>query len=250
MSVGADVGWPLTDFFENVLLWTAGAASSTTSSPTERPPGIPMRSRPRFETMAELWQEDWVVGGLQGLASVTFTESATQLVTEPAGFMFEGDFVAGQITVQEVGEIGTDADFVPFPAIGDGTAGENVIVGGDFPVLLNDSKAGQALMAYLASAEAQEIWVTEGGFLRRTPPWTVCAPRRRDPSGRRAGPGSRVDPVRSQRPRAARASATEGQGPRSSPTSCRTLTTWTAPRPPSRPRPTDPVCGDMSTPGR
>ena len=127
--------------------------------------------------------------------------------------MFEGDFVAGQITVQEVGEIGTDADFVPFPAIGDGTAGENVIVGGDFPVLLNDSKAGQALMAYLASApRPRRSGSPRAGSSRRTPPWTAPAPRRRDPSGRRAGPGSRVDPVRSQRPRAARAGATEGQG--------------------------------------
>jgi alpha-glucoside transport system substrate-binding protein len=164
VSVGADVGWPLTDFFENVLLWTAGGefydqlANGEASWDSEE-------VKTALETMAEVWQEDWVVGGLQGAASATFTESATQLVTEPSGFMFEGDFVAGQITGEEVGEIGTDADFVPFPAIGDGSAGENVIVGGDFPVLLNESEAGQALMAYLASAEAQEIWVTEGGFL-------------------------------------------------------------------------------------
>jgi alpha-glucoside transport system substrate-binding protein len=164
VSVGADVGWPLTDFFENVLLWTAGGefydqlADGEASWDSDE-------VKTALETMAEVWQDDWVVGGLDGAASTTFDVSATQLVTEPAGFLFEGDFVAGQITGEEVGEIGTDADFVPFPAVGDGAAGDNVIIGGDFPVLLKDSEAGQALMAYLASAEAQEIWVAEGGFL-------------------------------------------------------------------------------------
>ena len=120
VSVGADVGWPLTDFFENVLLWTAGGefydqlANGEASWDSDE-------VKTALETMAEVWQDDWVVGGLErcGVHRAS-TESATQLVTEPAGFLFEGDFVAGQITGEEVGEIGTDADFVPFPAIGDG----------------------------------------------------------------------------------------------------------------------------------
>lgn len=165
ISIGADVGWPLTDWFENVLLWTAGPEfynDLATGAAAWDSPEV----RSALEALSEVWRDEWVVGGLQGAASTTFSESATQLVTEPAGFMFEGDFVAGQITGEEVGEIGVDADFVAFPAIGDeGSAGDRLILGGDFPVLFNDTEAGQALMQFLASAEAQEIWAAEGGFL-------------------------------------------------------------------------------------
>ena len=164
LSIGADVGWPLTDWFENVLLLTAGGDFYDQLATGEADWDSP-EVRTALETLAEVWQDQWVDGGLSGAAATTFDESATRLVTEPTGFLFEGDFVAGIITGEEVGEIGTDVDFVPFPAIGDGEPGDQVILGGDFPVLLTDSEAGQALMAFLATAEAQEIWASEGGFL-------------------------------------------------------------------------------------
>jgi ABC-type glycerol-3-phosphate transport system substrate-binding protein len=60
-------------------------------------------------------------------------------------------------------EPGTGYDVFPFPAIGD--SGENVVVGGgDSLVMFKDSPAAQALVEYLASPEAAEIWVSRGGF--------------------------------------------------------------------------------------
>lgn len=164
LSIGADVGWPLTDWFENVLLWTAGGdfydqlANGEASWDAEEVTGA-------LEAISEVWRDEWLVGGTSEAAATAFGEGVTNLVTEPAGFTYEGDFVAGVLTGEGVAEVGTDVDFVPFPAIGGGEAGNQVIVGGDFPVLLNDSEAGQALMAFLASADAQEIWASEGGFL-------------------------------------------------------------------------------------
>lgn len=179
ISLGADVGWPLSDWFENVLLWTAGGefydqlATGEASWDSDE-------VRTALATLAEIWRGEFLVGGNEGAASTTFDDSATALLTEPTGFMFEGDFVAGVISGAEVGEIGTDFDFAPFPAViaegaaagGGGSgevlgqeAGDQLILGGDFPLLLGDSEAGQALMEFLASAEAQEIWVAEGGFL-------------------------------------------------------------------------------------
>ena len=37
--------------------------------------------------------------------------------------------------------------------------------GGDFAVLLADTEGGKALIEYLATPEAAEIWVAEGGFI-------------------------------------------------------------------------------------
>ena len=165
ISIGADVGWPLTDWFENVLLWTGGPDFYTQLA-TGEAAWDSEEVRSALESLSEVWRAEWIAGGLEGAASTTFPESVTQLVTGPTGFMYEGDFVAGVITGEQVGEIGTDVDFVPFPAIGDeGEAGARVVLGGDFPVLFEDTEAGQALMEYLATAEAQEIWAAEGGFL-------------------------------------------------------------------------------------
>lgn len=165
LSIGADVGWTLTDWFENVLLWTAGPEFYNQLIDGEAQ-WDSAEVRTALETMAQAWRDEWVVGGLQGAAATTFGESVSQLVTEPAAFLYEGDFVAGTLTGEGVGEVGTDVDFVPFPSIGDEVeAGDQLVLGGDFPVLLNDTEAGQALMEFLASAEAQEIWASEGGFL-------------------------------------------------------------------------------------
>jgi alpha-glucoside transport system substrate-binding protein len=102
LSVGADVGWPLTDWFENVLLLTAGGDFYDQLATGEAAWDAP-EVRTALETLAEVWRDEWLNGGLSGAASTTFDESATQLVTAPAGFLVEGDFVAGTITGEEVG---------------------------------------------------------------------------------------------------------------------------------------------------
>ena len=164
ISLGADVGWPLTDWFENVLLWTAGPEAYDQLANGELA-WTDEKVKTALTRLGEIWTGDFVLGGLATAASTSFDESITNTWTKPAGFLFEGDFVANNIRQEDVATVGEDADFVPFPAIGEGTAGDRVLLGGDFPVLFQDSEAGQALMAYLASAEAQEIWASEGGFL-------------------------------------------------------------------------------------
>ncbi|CAM5585701.1 sugar ABC transporter substrate-binding protein [Streptomyces badius] len=93
--------------------------------------------------------------------------------------VFEGDFVAVNIAQTEA-KIGTDAKVFPFPAVG---ADSPVVTGGDAAVALKDSKGAQALLTWLASADAAKIWAEAGGFispnksldLRRTP--TRCSAR-------------------------------------------------------------------------
>src|SRR5690606_39284112 len=53
------------------------------------------------------------------------------------------------------------SDLFPFPAVGDAPA---VVGGGDVAVAFTDTEATMALMSFLASPEAAEIWVAEGGF--------------------------------------------------------------------------------------
>ena len=76
--------------------------------------------------------------------------------------VFEGDFVAGNITSDTDAKIGTDAKVFPFPAVGDESP---VVSGGDVAVALKDGKGPQALLTFLASTDAAKIWAGAGGFI-------------------------------------------------------------------------------------
>ncbi|GAA3060863.1 hypothetical protein GCM10020000_49970 [Streptomyces olivoverticillatus] len=75
--------------------------------------------------------------------------------------VFEGDFAAANITGTKA-EIGTDAKVFPFPAVG---AGSPVVTGGDVGVALKDGQAAQALLTFLASSDAAQVWARQGGFV-------------------------------------------------------------------------------------
>lgn len=79
-----------------------------------------------------------------------------------AGTVFEGDFVAGNIASDGNSVVGENALFYEFPSI-DGSA-PSVVGGGDVAVSFTDDEATAALMEFLASPEAAEIWVPEGGL--------------------------------------------------------------------------------------
>ncbi len=165
VSVGADVGWPLTDWFENVYLRTAGGDMYDQLANHEIPWTDPSVIE-AMETLGEIWaEEDFLVGGSEGALQADFPTSVTQVFTDPpdGGTVMEGDFVAGVISGDTEATVGEDADFFPFPAIGESE--ESVLVGGDAAVLMQDTEAGRALIRYLASADAGAIWAELGGFI-------------------------------------------------------------------------------------
>jgi ABC-type glycerol-3-phosphate transport system substrate-binding protein len=163
LSVGGADGWTLTDWFENVYLRTAGPEMYDQLAEHEIP-WTDESVTSALETLAEVFQADFVAGGLDGAVQTDFTTSVTQVFAEEAAAtVFEADFVAGTITGDTEAELGTDADVFPFPEIeGSGNA---VVAGGDLAVLFSDSEAGRALIEYLGSPEAGEIWAEEGGFI-------------------------------------------------------------------------------------
>ena len=161
ISVGADVGWPLTDWFENVYLRTAGPDLYDQLANHEIP-WTDESVTQALEVMAQLWSSD----ALQpGGAQRSFPDSVTAVFgADPqAATVFEGDFVAGNITADGNSTVGENALFYDFPSI-DGSP-SSVVSGGDVAVQLVDDEATTALMKFLASPEAAEIWIPEGGLL-------------------------------------------------------------------------------------
>jgi ABC-type glycerol-3-phosphate transport system substrate-binding protein len=161
LSVGADVGWPLTDWFENVYLRAAGAAKYDQLTNHEIPWTDPSVID-ALTILSKLWSDTALLE--KGGAQRTFGDSVTEVFGDPpkAGTVYEGDFVAGNITSQTKSVIGTDAKFYDFPSING--SGPAVVGGGNAAVQLKDNKGAAALMTYLASPEAATIWVKLGGF--------------------------------------------------------------------------------------
>jgi ABC-type molybdate transport system substrate-binding protein len=163
-SIGAADGWVLTDWFENVYLRTAGAETYEKLASHEIE-WTDESVATALERLGEVWgNDDWVAGGASGALQTDFPTSVNQTFADPpdAATVYEGDFVSGIITEETQAELGADADFFEFPAI-DGSP-PSVVGAGDAAVLLTDNEAASALIAYLACAEAAEIWAKAGGF--------------------------------------------------------------------------------------
>lgn len=164
VSIGGADGWTLTDWFENVYIRSAGADAYDQLTRHEIP-WTDDSVKDALGVMAELMgDESLIAGGTRGALQTDFPTSVTQVFTDPpkAAIVYEGDFVAGVITGETDAQLGTDADFFDFPAI-DGSS-PAVVGGGDVAVLLTDSDAGKALIEFLATPEAGEIWAGLGGF--------------------------------------------------------------------------------------
>ena len=160
ISIGADVGWPLTDWFENVYLRTAGPEKYDQLTNHEIPWTDPSVTE-ALEVLATLWGTDLVESGAD---QRTFPESVTEVFgADPqAGTVYEGDFVAGNIADDGSSTVGENALFYDFPSVNDSEPA--VVGGGDVAVAFNDDEATSALMTYLASPASAEIWVPNGGL--------------------------------------------------------------------------------------
>lgn len=163
-SIGGADGWTLTDWFENVYLRTAGPEMYDKLAKHE----IPWTDPSVKEALTELGKvfggSNFIAGGASGALAADFPRSVTQVFTDPpkAAIVYEGDFVAGVITKETKAKLGEGADFFPFPEISG--SGPAIVGGGDVAVMMKDTEQGKALIEYLATPEAAEIWASEGGF--------------------------------------------------------------------------------------
>lgn len=163
-SIGVDAGWPLTDLFENIYLRQAGPEMYDRLA-EHKIPWTDQSVKDALRTMTQIiGDSENIVGGTSGALQTDFPTSVTNAFKEnPEGAtVIEGDFVAGEIEASTQAKPLTDYDVFEFPSI-DGS--EPVVVGGgDTIVMFKDTPASQALVEYLATPEAAEIWAERGGF--------------------------------------------------------------------------------------
>lgn len=171
---GTDDAWTLTDWFENVYLRTAGRERYQELARGEIRWTDPSVTH-ALERLAEIFaRPDWIVGGASGALQTTYEQSIDNVFADPerpaAAMVLEGDFVATR--AQDSVKLGVEARFFEFPAIessestivGVGGVAEPVDTGGDVAVLMNDDEHAKDLLRFLATPEAAEPWVRQGGF--------------------------------------------------------------------------------------
>lgn len=160
ISIGADVGWPLTDWFENVYLRTAGPEMYDQLTQHEIP-WTDDSVKEALEVLATLFDSDLVQ---DGGAQRDFPTSVGEVFgADPqAGTMYEGDFVAGEIAGLGEVTVGEGAQFFDFPSI---NGSESAVMGaGDVAVQFTDDEATSAFMKFLASPDSAEVWIPNGGL--------------------------------------------------------------------------------------
>jgi ABC-type glycerol-3-phosphate transport system substrate-binding protein len=162
IAVPAADGWPITDWFENVYLRVAGSDRYAQLAAHRLAWTDPTVVR-ALTVLADYFGTPDVIE--KGATQLTFTQAVADVFGEKpkAAMLYEGDFVAGEISKLGRARIGSDARLFNFPSI-DGSA-PAVVSAGDEAIQFRDSPGARALMAYLASPEAAKIWAQAGGFL-------------------------------------------------------------------------------------
>jgi alpha-glucoside transport system substrate-binding protein len=163
-SFGAADGWTLTDLFENLYARQAGPDKYKQLT-THDIPWTDASVKETLQTMADIFKDgDNIAGGIDGALQTDFPTSVSNVFANPpkAAMITEGDFVPGVVAGQTPAKPQTDFDFFDFPGSGD--TGNIVVGGGNEVIMFKDTPAARALVEYLASPEAGEIWAKRGGF--------------------------------------------------------------------------------------
>jgi alpha-glucoside transport system substrate-binding protein len=161
-SVGVDVGWPITDLFENLYLRVAGPEMYDQLTRHEIP-WTDQSVKDTLTLMADVVGDPGnIAGGTDGALQTDMERSVAKVFTESpeAAMVIIGDFAPG--VTETTLEPETGFNVFTFPSVED--SGPSVVGGGDIFVQFKDSPAADAFLEYLTTADAAAIWAERGGF--------------------------------------------------------------------------------------
>jgi alpha-glucoside transport system substrate-binding protein len=161
-SVGVDVGWPMTDLFENIYIRTAGPEMYDQLA-THAIPWTDQSVKDAMTIMADVVGDPAnMAGGTDGALQTEMPDSVAKVFTDSpeAAMVIIGDFAPG--VTETTLEPETGFDVFTFPSIED--SGPSVVGGGDLFVQFKDNPAAHAFMEYLTTPDAATIWAERGGF--------------------------------------------------------------------------------------
>jgi alpha-glucoside transport system substrate-binding protein len=161
-SVGVDVGWPMTDIFENIYIRTAGPEMYDQLANHEIP-WTDQSVKDALTLMQDIVGEsDNMVGGTEQAVQTEMPASVANVFNDPpkAAMVVLGDFAPAQGEYSLERETGYNV--FTFPSIEDSAPA--VVGSGDIFVKFRDSPAADAFLEYLTTPESAESWASSGGF--------------------------------------------------------------------------------------
>ncbi|TES86106.1 carbohydrate ABC transporter substrate-binding protein [Candidatus Aerophobetes bacterium] len=167
LESGAASGWPGTDWIEDIML------RSTSPEVYDEWVGhqIPWTD-PRVKRAFQLFgriarNEKYLYGGTTGALTANFGDAPNALFTTPPNAYMhrQATFIKSFILKANPDLVaGVDFNFFPFPPI-DAEYGTPALGAADLFSMFNDTPEARALMRYLITPGAQEIWVAALGKL-------------------------------------------------------------------------------------
>lgn len=165
LGSGGATGWPATDWVEDMLLRTQPAdvydqwVSNEIGFNDERI----IAAIEEFGYFAR--NDDYVAGGAGAVASTDFRDSPKGLFSSPPQCYMhrQASFIPAFFPEETV--VGEDADFFYFPAYAEKDLGSPVLGAGTLFAVTNESKGAMALIEFLKSPIAHEVWMAQEGFL-------------------------------------------------------------------------------------
>ena len=163
---GGKDGWVLTDWFENIYARVATPKQYNDLFVTHKVSWTDPTVKKALGVFAKIFgTPGYFPGGAQGIVGTAFTEGIGQAFSKSpvAEMYYEGGFV-GVIISTDINKdlkAGTDYDFYTFPTV-DPAFGAPITGGGDFAVMFKDSPEGRAMMQFIATKEAADIYAATG----------------------------------------------------------------------------------------
>lgn len=161
----AATGWPATDWVEDLLLRTQTPDVYDGWVDNSIPFTDPRIVGAIEEFGAFALNEDYAVGGSDGVGSTDFRDSPKGLFSSPPQCYMhrQASFIPAFFPEGTV--VGEDADFFYFPSYADKDLGNPVLGAGTLFAITNESEGAHALVEFLQEPAAHEVWMSEGGFL-------------------------------------------------------------------------------------
>lgn len=163
MESGPATGWTGTDFVQDILLRTQGAAFVNGIAD-----GTTLWTDPGVKEAWEIygnWAKDpaYALGGAEGTVSTGFLDAIYAVFSDPPqAYLVKQSGFAGGIVQSQYPELQFPADFDFF--VLPGISGERVPmqVGGDLLAVFNNTPEVQAVVAYLTSGRGGRAWAASG----------------------------------------------------------------------------------------
>jgi len=165
LGSGGATGWPATDWVEDLMLRTQPPAVYDDWVSNKMPFNDPrvIAAIKEFGWFAR--NDAYVAGGAGAVASTDFRDSPKGMFSSPPQCYMhrQASFIPAFFPDGTV--VGQDADFFYFPAYASKDLGKPVLGAGTVWAITSDSPGAQALIKFLETPKAHEIWMARKGFL-------------------------------------------------------------------------------------